>query len=209
MSEEATFNLVLKDVRESGRLVDDQKEVLERIFGSRFAAAYKVIEEGKVRKYVFQPSGRVVWIVAGRERDYQILPLAKFCSCFDFYFRVISNEISFCYHLIAQRLAETLGRYVVIEESDSNFKSFMEKWRETVGRRRELSIEEVENVRKVAIEVLLVEKELPIGRLLQEVVEAGYVTLTTGHLANILTADRAKRFKCTDGSWTLSSVNVK
>ena len=202
-TEEISFNLALQNVQEMGLLTTDQKTMLEEILGNRFNTAYKAIEEKKIKKYIFQPSGRVIWIVAGRERDYQIFPLAKFCSCFDFYFRVVGNEISFCYHIIAQKIAEVLGKYVIIEEHDSKFASLMEKWRETIGRRREMSLKEVDNIRKVAIEVLLIEKELPTNRILREVREAGYVTLTRIHLANILKADKIKRFKHTEGLWML------
>lgn len=209
MSEEATFSLICKDIREAGCLTDDQQSKMAKIFGGRFTAAYSALEEGKVKKYVFYPSGRVVWIVAGKERDYQILPLANFCSCFDFYFRVINHEISFCYHLIAQKLSEALGKYIVIEEPDTSFTPLMEKWREAIGWKRRLSITEVENVRKIAIEVLSEEKELSTDRLLGEVRGAGFA-LNTRHLASILVADKSKRFKHVNGLWTLaSSVNIK
>jgi predicted nucleic acid-binding Zn finger protein len=47
------------------------------------------LKENRVKKYTFKPSGRVVWVVVGKERDYLIMPDAEFCSCDDFYFRVI------------------------------------------------------------------------------------------------------------------------
>lgn len=202
--EETTFSAIYGDIRENRQLTDEQKTRLTKTFGSRFTAAYKAVEEGKVKKYIFHPSGRTVWIVAGKERDYQILPLANFCSCFDFYFRVIGHETSFCYHLIAQKLAEALGKYSTIEESDANFIPLMKGWRRISDRRRALSIAEVENVRRVAKGILLEEKELPVDRFLEELKKAGFVTLTARHLANILIADKAKRFKHVNEVWTLS-----
>lgn len=187
-------------------MTDGQKTRLAEVFGDRFTVAYRALEERRVKKHIFHPSGRVVWIVAGRERDYQILPLANFCSCLDFYFRVIGREKSFCYHLIAQKLAEALDGYLVIDEPDANLTPLMESWRRPVGLKRRLSMAEVENIRKVVVEILIEGRELPIERLLGEVREAGFNVLTARHLANILIADKVKRFKHANGLWTLSQA---
>ena len=209
ISEEIHFNLILKNIRETGFSIDEYKVELTKILGSRFNAACEALAAGKVKRYSFYPSARVVWIVVGKERDYQILPLANFCTCFDFYFRVINHEISFCYHLISQKLSEALGKYVIIEETDTSFMPLMEKLGEDHGRKRVLSITEVENVRKIAIDVLLDGRELTTERLLEEVKGAGF-KLNTKHLANILVADKSKRFRHIDKLWVLaSSVNVK
>jgi len=203
--EETIFNAICRDIRENGRLTDEQKARLAETFGSRFAAAYRAVEEGKVKKYVFQPSGRTMWIVTGKERNYQILPSANFCSCFDFYFRVIGHDTSFCYHLIAQKLAKVLGKYSIVEELDVNFIHLARELRRIPDRRRLLPIAEVENIRRVAKGILLEEKELLIEGLLEEVKEAGFVSLTTRHLASILIADKAKRFKHANELWMLSN----
>ncbi|MFH0749188.1 MAG: hypothetical protein V1915_04650 [Candidatus Bathyarchaeota archaeon] len=208
MLEEATFNLLYSDIRETGLLTNEQKLKLEKLFGSRFVAASKAIEELKVKKYVFTPSGRVIWIVTGKERDYQILPLANFCSCFDFYFRVIDRETSFCYHLIAQKLSEALQKYVIVEEHDTMLVPLIEKWGETIERKREFSITQIENIRRIAIEVISEENEITIKRLISEIRETGFV-LTPIHLANILKSDKEKRFNHINGLWTLDSVNIK
>lgn len=207
-SAEPVLNLVCNDIQRTGCFTEKQKRILTNFFGKRFTTAYKALNEGKIKKYVFYPSKRSIWIVKGRKQNYQILPLANFCSCFDFYFRVISQKTSFCYHLIAQKLAEALERYVVIEESDTRFIQLIENWRKTINRKRALSRAEVENARKAVTEILLKEKELPIQKLLNEVINAGFSNMTTRHLANILKADKAKRFKQICGLWTLN-VNVK
>ena len=203
-SDETAFNLICATIQEAGSLTVHQKIRLTSIFGSRFTTAYNALQEGKVKKYIFHPGGKIIWIVAGKQRDYQILSLANFCSCLDFYFRVIDHETSFCYHLIAQKLAKALGKYVVIEEADINFTPLMVRWREATSWKRELSGAEVENIRKVVIEILLEAKELPINRLLGEMKEIGFSTLKNRHLANILRADKAKRFKHVDGLWALA-----
>ena len=100
------------------------------LFGNRFDNAWKAINEGRVKKYVFSPSHRIVWIVVGRERDYQILPAVNYCTCDDFYFRVIDGLTHLCYHLIAQRVAEALDFFEKIEEEDDLYDLLMGEWRE-------------------------------------------------------------------------------
>lgn len=203
-SEEDVLTSACEAVRRTGGLTEEQKRRLTNTFKGRFTTASETLGGGRVKKYIFRPSGRKVWVVAGRGWDYRILPLSNFCSCFDFYFRVMDHEISFCYHLIAQKLAEASGRYTIIEEADSNFIPFIEGWRKTLRETREMSIADVENVRKVAGEILLVEGGLSIGRLLERVKETGFRMMTTRHLSNILKADRAQRFRYGNGLWKLS-----
>jgi predicted nucleic acid-binding Zn finger protein len=106
-----------------------QKRRLANAFGKRFDNALKALEEGDVKKYLFKPSGRIVWIVVGKEKDYQVIPAANYCSCDDFYYRVIDGGASLCYHILAQKLSEALGRYEYIEDSDNLFAPLMAEWR--------------------------------------------------------------------------------
>ncbi|MFP3985697.1 MAG: hypothetical protein ACLFU9_07030, partial [Candidatus Bathyarchaeia archaeon] len=85
-----------------------------------------------VKKYVFKPSSRIVWIVVGKERDYLIMPTADFCTCNDFYFRVMDKQIHLCYHLIAQKLAETLESYELYEEEDELYEVLMKEWKKAI-----------------------------------------------------------------------------
>jgi predicted nucleic acid-binding Zn finger protein len=78
---------------------------------------------------MFEPSGRVVWIVVGKEKDYQIIPVANYCSCDDFYYRVVNGDTSLCYHVIAQKLSEALNKYELITDSDTLYDVFMKEWR--------------------------------------------------------------------------------
>jgi len=57
------------------------------------------------------------------------MPEAEFCSCDDFYFRVLDREIHLCYHLIAQKLAKILEWYEIIEEHDELYDSLMAEWK--------------------------------------------------------------------------------
>ena len=103
---------------------------LYRAFGPRLASALEALREKRVKKYVFRPSGRVVWVVVGREREYLVLPKAPYCSCDDFYFRVLDGRARLCYHIIAQRLAECLNWYEEVEEEDENYEVLVGELRE-------------------------------------------------------------------------------
>ena len=94
----------------------------------------RLIKNGSVEKHVFKPSGKTVWIVVGKEKDYLILPEAEFCTCDDFYFRVMDHEVHLCYHLLAQKLADLLGLYEKIEESDEIYETLMKEWKEITNK---------------------------------------------------------------------------
>jgi predicted nucleic acid-binding Zn finger protein len=124
---------VCEEAKTKRELTANQLTQLSESFGSRFTKAWETIKEKRVKKYVFSPSGRIVWIVVGREREYQIMPAAGFCSCDDFYFRVMDREANICYHLIAQKLADALGLYDKIEEEDRLYDCLMEEWKKVTA----------------------------------------------------------------------------
>jgi predicted nucleic acid-binding Zn finger protein len=120
---------VCDEAKTKRELMGNHLTQLSEAFGSRFTKAWETLKEKRVKKYVFSPSGRIVWIVVGREREYQIMPAAGFCSCDDFYFRVMDREAHICYHLIAQRIADALGWYDKIEEEDRLYDILLEEWK--------------------------------------------------------------------------------
>jgi len=120
---------ICKEAKAKGQVTGNHLTQLSEAFGSRFTKAWETIKEERVKKYVFRPSGRIVWIVVGREREYLVMPAADFCPCDDFYFRVMDKEVHLCYHLIAQKMAETLEWYDKIEEDDDLYDSLMEEWK--------------------------------------------------------------------------------
>ena len=69
----------------------------------------------------------------GRERDYLIMPEAEFCTCDDFYFRVLDRKIHLCYHLIAQKIARNLGWFDAIEEHDEFYASLIDEWKKATA----------------------------------------------------------------------------
>jgi predicted nucleic acid-binding Zn finger protein len=128
-SEVETLNAICREAKAEDKLSGKNLTDLYELFGQRFTKALEALKENRVKKYVFKPSGRIVWIVVGRERDYLLMPEAEFCTCDDFYFRVLDRKIHLCYHLIAQKIARNLGWYETIEENDDLYASLMDEWK--------------------------------------------------------------------------------
>ena len=132
-SEIDILNDVCKKAKADGKLTGKNLTKLYEIFGQRFTRAFEALKENRVKKYVFKPSGNPVWIVVGRERDYLIMAEAEFCTCDDFYFRVLDRKVHLCYHLIAQKLAKNLDWYELVEEHDELYDSLMSEWRKATA----------------------------------------------------------------------------
>lgn len=128
-SEIDRLDAICKEAKNEGKLTGENLTKLYEIFGQRFTKAFEALKENRVKKYVFKPSGRTVWIVVGKERDYLIMSRAEFCTCDDFYFRVLDREVHLCYHLIAQKIANNLTWYKTIEEHDELYDSLMKEWK--------------------------------------------------------------------------------
>lgn len=120
---------VCDELHTSRELTRAQWERLRTALGERFDKAWQAVEGHRVKRYVFEPSGRTAWIVVGRESEYQVLPASGYCDCNDFYFRVVDGEAGLCYHLTAQRLADALGAYDRVREDDEFYEGLMAEWR--------------------------------------------------------------------------------
>jgi predicted nucleic acid-binding Zn finger protein len=132
-SEIDALNAICREAKKEDKLSGKNLTALYELFGQRFTKALNALKENRVKKYVFKPSGRKVWIVVGRERDYLIMPEAEFCMCDDFYFRVLDKKIHLCYHLIAQKIAHNLGWYETLEENDKLYDSLMKEWKKATA----------------------------------------------------------------------------
>jgi predicted nucleic acid-binding Zn finger protein len=132
-SEIDTLNAICREAKAASKLSGKNLTDLYELFGQRFTKALDALEENRVKKYVFKPSSRTVWIVIGRERDYLIMPEAEFCMCDDFYFRVLDRKIHLCYHLIAQKIARNLGWFETIEENDELYDTLMNEWKKATA----------------------------------------------------------------------------
>ena len=132
-SEIDSLDTICREAKKEDKLSGKNLTALYELFGQRFTKALNALKESRVKKYVFKPSGRKVWIVVGRERDYLIMPEAEFCMCDDFYFRVLDKKIHLCYHLIAQKIARNLGWYETLEENDKLYESLMKEWKKATA----------------------------------------------------------------------------
>ncbi len=128
-SEAETLTAVCREAKAEGKLSGKNLTDLYELFGQRFTKALDALKENRIKKYVFKPSSRIVWIVVGRERDYLLMPEAKFCTCDDFYFRVLDRKVHLCYHLIAQKIALNLGWFETLDENDDLYESLMAEWK--------------------------------------------------------------------------------
>jgi predicted nucleic acid-binding Zn finger protein len=120
---------ICEEAKQEGKLSSQQIAHLKKVFSTRFQKAWKALKEKRVKKYSFSPSGRIIWIVVGRKRDYIVMPAADFCSCDDFYYNIMERKAHFCYHLIAQKISEALGWYDIINDNDNFYNVLMEEWK--------------------------------------------------------------------------------
>lgn len=120
---------VCQDVLRAGTLTDELKDILSKTFQKRSEHALVLVEDGKVSRLKFNPSGRTVWIVTGRKGEYQVLPETMFCTCDDYYFRVMGRKKQLCYHLIAQQLAEALGKHRHDSLRDVDYEVVTARWK--------------------------------------------------------------------------------
>jgi len=121
--------ILLKNIAKKKALDEKDLKKLSEMFGERFFKGFDAVKEGKVKKYVFEPSGIEFWIVVGKKAEYIIFDY--YCSCTDFLMNVVlRGSIDACYHLIARYLAEALGEYEVFRVPDRRIMDFMRDWKE-------------------------------------------------------------------------------
>jgi len=119
---------ICSEIRVSKKIDGKLRAKLLAYFAGRFENALSLIEKRRIKKYRFSPSGRVIWAVKGRKAEYQVIPDSNFCSCDDYYFRVIDRKRQLCYHIIAQRLANVMERYILEELPDSAYSKIADRW---------------------------------------------------------------------------------
>ncbi len=90
-------------------------------YGTKFSKAVETVISGSVKKHVFSPSGRVVFTVIGRDNEEFIDPERPFCSCNNFFFKVLSGEAELCYHLLSYKIALESKNLDTINFSDDEY----------------------------------------------------------------------------------------
>ena len=87
--------------------------------------AVDAVLEGRVKRHVFNPSGRVLFTVVGRSGDEFIDPEKHFCSCQHFFFSVLGGRDKECYHLLANAIAQETQEFSRTDFHDEEFSTFM------------------------------------------------------------------------------------
>ena len=59
--------------------------------------------------------------MVGREGDEFVDPERPYCSCSNFFFRVLRGREETCYHLLSYKIAAKTGRTDVVEFSDEEY----------------------------------------------------------------------------------------
>jgi len=134
--EDVVLKQLSEELRRTHTLSEENKETLSKVFEKRLRPALGLVEAKSVTRYRFKPSGRTVWIVRGRKGDYQVMPESMFCTCDDYYFRVMDNKKQLCYHLVAQQIAEAMGKFGIFDQSDSSYAELTVKWNAKASSRR-------------------------------------------------------------------------
>jgi len=94
-----------------------------------YLRALRAVKRKRVVKFTFMPSGMVVWGVYSKKREklYLIIP-DLYCSCPGFLMNVVmTRRKKYCYHMVAQKLAEKNGIYEEEILSDNEYLSFLNK----------------------------------------------------------------------------------
>ncbi len=123
------FTTILDEIGTKGEISEDLRKRLLVDYGLKFSNAEGLVSSNAVKKYIFSPSGKTIWIVVGREKEYFVMP-GFYCQCDDFYINVVIRKRSkMCYHLFAQALAERLGTFELYNVPDSDFIRLNNEWK--------------------------------------------------------------------------------
>lgn len=90
-------------------------------YGGKYQRALKLATTKSVKLHRFQPSGREIWTVVGREGDQLVDDTQPYCSCSHFHFRVIDGKDETCYHLLGLQMAKKLENYDEIRLADDEY----------------------------------------------------------------------------------------
>ena len=110
---------------------DSREELSSRFanysrYGNRFSKAVGAVLSGCVKKHAFSPSGRAIFTVVGRDGEEFIDPERPFCSCNDFFFRVLgAGADELCYHLLSYKIALESKRVDTVAFSDEEYASIL------------------------------------------------------------------------------------
>lgn len=93
--------------------------------GNTFKKAVDAVFSGDVKRHVFTPSGRTIYTVVGSNADEFIDPEKTYCSCSNFFFRVMSGKAEYCYHLLGYKIAKEANTIEQVTFSDEEYTYFL------------------------------------------------------------------------------------
>ncbi len=93
--------------------------------GSTFKKAVDAVFSGDVKRHIFTPSGRTIYTVVGSNADEFIDPDKPYCSCSNFFFRVMSGKAEYCYHLLGYEIAQEAKKIEQVTFSDEEYIHFL------------------------------------------------------------------------------------
>ena len=94
-------------------------------YGTKLDRAIDTVLAGGVKECRFLPIGRRLVTVVGKFGDEFVDPERPYCSCSNFYFRVMGGREEVCYHLISYKIAAGAGMVDVIEFSDEEYGPYL------------------------------------------------------------------------------------
>ena len=94
-------------------------------YGKKLDRAIDTVLAGAVKESVFLPSGRKVITVVGRLGDELIDPERPYCSCSNFFFRILGGKEETCYHLLSHRIATKVGKVDTVNFSDEEYGPYL------------------------------------------------------------------------------------
>lgn len=113
-------------IKEKGDIDDEFVNYLESIYPDKSSEILQSLKRG-ITKYIFKPSNRIIWTAIGENDEYLIYPKI-YCSCIDFYNRVvIKRKKVVCKHLIAQTISDALNNFKEKKLDDRNYNTFIKE----------------------------------------------------------------------------------
>jgi predicted nucleic acid-binding Zn finger protein len=112
--------------------------------GKTFEKAIDAVVRGYVKAHIFVPSERAIYTVVGSSGDEFIDPEKPYCSCGNFFFRVMGGKREYCYHILGYRMALEAEKIEKITFDDEEYSDFfrivtidvLDNLKETQGSRR-------------------------------------------------------------------------
>lgn len=85
----------------------------------------RILDEGRVKRHRFLPSGREIWSVVGSLGDQFVAEGQPFCTCGHFHFGVLGGKTGSCIHLDAVRVAKREHSFATLEIEDADYGRFL------------------------------------------------------------------------------------